>query len=298
MNNKIVVISEYFYPNERTDAFLLTEITKKLAEVYDGNIKLICTSTLNGQKELEFLENKIIRLSNINLNEKNVLLRIIKFIILTFKLSSKALVHINKNDRVFLTTNPAFLIPIISLLRQIKTFEYTLLVYDVFPENISAANLVSKKSLFYKIIKKIYDWSYSKADRLIVLGRDMDEVVSMKTNYNTPIHLIENWCYYQSIYPNEKMHNKILNDLGLENKKVFLFAGNLGRVQGISTLLKASHLVRDKDFVLLFIGEGACKSEITEFISKNKNSKVAYAGSFPISRQNDFLNACDVAIVS
>jgi len=298
VDKKIVVISEYFYPNERTDAFLLTEITKKLSEVNDGNIEVICTSELNSSEELEFLDSKIVRLKKSKLNENNILLRIIKFLILTFKLSLKAFFTIKKNDRVFLTTNPAFLIPVISIFRIFKSFEYTLLVYDVFPENISAAKIISKNSLFYKIIKKIYDWSYSKADRLIVIGRDMQEVILEKTNHTKPTYLIENWCNYESVKPEPKSENSILKKLGIENKKVFLFAGNLGRVQGINTLLEASKLVKDKDFVLLFIGDGAYKNEIVKFISNSENKNVYYAGSFPISQQNEFLNACDVSIIS
>lgn len=298
MDKKIVVISEYFYPDERTDAFLLTEITKKLSEVNDGNIEVICTSELNSSEELEFLKGKIVRLKKSKLNENNILLRIIKFLSLTFKLSLKAFFTIKKNDRVFLTTNPAFLIPVISIFRIFKTFEYTLLVYDVFPENISAAKIISKNSLFYKIIKKIYDWSYSKADRLIVIGRDMQEVILEKTNHTKPTYLIENWCNYESVKPESKFENSILKKLGIEKKKVFLFAGTLGRVQGIDTLLKASKLVKDKDFVLLFIGDGAYKNEVVKFTSDRDNLNVYYAGSFPISKQNEFLNACDISIIS
>ena len=298
MSNKIVVISEYFYPNERTDAFLLTQITKKLSEVNNKNISVICTSELNGHSEIDSLEGKVVRLKNLSFNEKNILLRILKFVILTIKLSWVAFFKIKKNDRVLLTTNPAFLIPIISFIRFFKTFEYTILVYDVFPENIAATDIISRKGQFYKIIKKIYDWAYSKADRLVVLGRDMQEVVISKTQNKLPVHIIENWCDYNLVVPQKKEDNKLLKDLKLIDKKVFLFAGNLGRVQGIETLLKAATLVSDPNFALLFIGDGTHKSKILEYINNQKTTKVYYGGSFPISEQNTFLNACDIAMIS
>jgi len=298
MKRRIVVVSEYFYPNERTDAFLLTVITKKLEEVNDGNIKVICTSELGEHKEIESLNNKVVRLKNIKLNEQRIIYRVLKFIILTLKLSIVSFFMIKKNDRVFVTTNPAFLIPILSFFRIFKTFEYTILVYDVFPENIAATNIISNRGYFYKLIKKTYDWSYSKADKLIVLGRDMKEVVTNKTDNKVSINIIENWCDYTSVVPKNKIENKILKELKLTNKIIFSFVGNLGRVQGIETLLKASKLVTHPDFRLLFIGDGAYKSKLVEFIEKEDNCKVYYAGTFPISKQNDFLNACDVSIIS
>ncbi|MFA9372826.1 MAG: glycosyltransferase family 4 protein [Poseidonibacter sp.] len=297
MDKQIIIISEYFYPNERTDAFLLTEISKRLATT-NKNVKIVCTSQLNGNTELSSLEDKVIRLKESRLNSNNLIMRILKFLNLTTKLSLKAFSLIKKHDRVLITTNPAFLLPIISLFRKFINFEYTILVYDVFPENLVSANIISKKNFFYKIIKKIFDWSYSQSDRLIVIGRDMQDVMSQKISTKTRIFLIQNWCNYENISYEAKNKNKILLKLGIETKKVFLFAGNLGRVQGITTLLEASNLVKNKDFILLFIGEGACKNEIISFIDSNKNGKVVYGGSYPLSEQNDFLNACDVSIIS
>lgn len=298
LKNRILFISQYLFPNERTDAFLVTEIIKKLSNVNDGNIEVICTSGLEGKEELDFLVGKVKRLKSSRLNEKNLFSRIIKFIFLTFQLSFTTLFTLKKNDRLFLTTNPAFLLPVISLFRCFKKFEYTLLVYDVFPENMIAAKLIQPKSLLYKLSKKIYDWSYSKADRVIVLGRDMKEVVSEKVNETTSLHIIENWSDYKNIEVKNKHENSILKNLNIVEKKVFLFAGNLGRVQGIDTLLKASLLVNNPDFVLLFIGNGAFKNDIVEFISTNQSNNVYYGGSFPLAMQNDFLNACDVSIIS
>lgn len=298
MENKIIIVCEYFYPNDRTDAYLLTEIAKQLAVDSAGNIVVICTSELAGNDEIEILKNKVFRLKNSSLNDNNLFFRSLKFLILTVRLTTKAIRIIKYKNRVFLTTNPAFLIPIISFLRIFKEFEYTLLVYDVFPENLQAAKILSKKNLFYKMIKRIYDWAYSKADRLIVLGRDMEEVIGNKITSKRPIHIIENWCDYKKVIPQKKDLNTILNNLELTDKIVFLFAGNLGRVQGIQTLLEASLLVTNNDFRLLFIGNGAMLKEIKKFISLYDNSNVVYGGSFSMSEQNNFLNACDVSIIS
>jgi hypothetical protein len=172
------------------------------------------------------------------------------------------------------------------------------LVYDIFPENLISAGYIKKNSFIYKITKKIFDWSYSKADNLIVIGRDMEEVISKKVNNMTNIKYIPNWCDTTLIQPLNKQNNKIIIKYQLEDKIVFAFTGNFGNLQGIEFLLDATKYVNSKKFILLFIGDGAKKELIIQYIKKNKKQNIIYDGNYPSSEQNLFLNACDVSIVS
>ena len=292
------MVTEYFYPRDRPDSYLLTEIAMRLAKINNGNIKVICNAELKENEELEFIKNKIIRLKENKLSKDGLLSRIMKFVIATIKLGSKTFFSIKKNDRIFSVTNPAFLIVVLGIFKKFIKFHYTLLVYDVFPENLVAANILKKESFLYKMMKKIFDWSYRKADHLIVIGRDMQELIGEKTKNTVPMTLITNWCDVVDVIPKQKKENPIIEEFGLEDKIVFAFTGNFGRVQGIDTLLKMASLVKNPKFRLLFIGNGAMLPEIKKYIKKNPNGNVIYAGSFPPSEQNTFLNACDIAIIS
>ncbi len=126
----------------------------------------------------------------------------------------------------------------------------------------------------------------------------MEEIIGQKTNQQVPLSLITNWADTDKISPMLKKDNLIVKKYNLEQKTVFSFTGNLGRVQGIQNLLNAAKLVKNIEFVLLFIGDGAMRSVIEEHIDEHPNGNVVYAGSYPASEQNLFLNACDVAMVS
>lgn len=293
---KILIVTEYFYPNDSSTSFYLTNIAKKLAE--KNIVKVICNTNINDHEDLSIKNLHIIRSKEIKLSKNNIISRSLKFLFSSIKLSILVYKNVKENEQVFSVTNPAFIIVFLAILKKMKKFDYTLLVYDVFPENLIAARILEKNSIFYKLIKKIYDWAYFKADRLVVIGRDMEEIIKAKTNNKIPTILIENWCNFTKITPTNKSENKILCDLGIVNKKVFLFAGNLGRVQGIQNMLVASELIDNDNFILLFIGDGVMKKDIEEHIEISKKENVMYAGSFPMSEQNIFLNACDVAIVS
>lgn len=296
--NKILIVTEYFYPGSRPDNYLITEITKTLSKVQGGKIQVICNSELNGEKELSFVAGKITRLTNSKLDKDKILFRIVRFIMSTFKLSLNTIYNLKKNDILFGVTNPAFIIVFFAILKKCIKFKYVLLVYDVFPENLISANILRQKSMMYNLIKKIYDWSYSQADHLIVIGRDMEKLIKNKTLDTVKTSLITNWCDVSLVIPTLKQDNKIIQEFNMEDKIIFSFTGNFGRVQGIQRLLEIASCVKSDKFRLLFIGDGAMLPEIKSHINNSKRNNVIYAGSFPSSEQNIFLNACDVAIVS
>ncbi len=296
LNQKAIIVTEYFYPNNNSTAYIMTDIVEAISKVKD--IKVICNAQLQEKDELQFLKNKIIRLKESILSKDRLFSRVLRLIILTSKLSSHTFIAIKKNDHLFALTEPAFLVIALAMFKKIKKFEYTLLVHDVFPENLLAAGLTQNNSFLYKISKKIFDWAYGQADHLIVIGRDMEEVIGSKTNNNVPLSLITNWCDIEAVKPSLKKENVIIQQLKIEDKIVFSFVGNFGRVQGIQNLLDAASLVKDENFVLLFIGDGAMRSIIEEYIDEHPNGNVMYGGSFPASEQNIFLNACDVSLIS
>lgn len=296
MKKNIVIVTEYFYPNESTTSYYITNIVQSF--INSNNVHVVCNTDIKDNVELDMNNLSVERIQENSLNKKNLISRFFKYIIASFKLTLSVYRHIKQNTNVFAVTNPVFLILTLALLKKIKNFHYTLLVYDVFPENLVAAGIIKQSSFFYKVIKKIFDWSYSKVDVLVVIGRDMEEVILKKTNASVKIVLIENWCDYERIIPSNKLKNKLLSDLNLVNKKIFLFAGNLGRVQGIENILNASMLVKSEDFILLFIGDGVMKQYIQEYITHNKCKNIIYAGSFPQNEENIFLNACDVSLIS
>jgi len=296
MNKKILIVTEYFYPNDSSTAYYLTDIVKTISD--KNNVITITTSELNGSKELPFLKNKIFRMKESRFSKDRLLSRVAKLLFSTARLTWKAFSLLRKGDEIFAVTNPAFLILILAVIKKIKKVKYTLLVYDVFPENILAAGLTKSDSFIYKVSKKIFNWAYTQADHLIVIGRDMQEVIGLKTKNSVPLSLVTNWCDVESIRCYPKSANAIIQQFKLEEKIVFAFTGNFGRVQGIQNLLDATLLVKNKNFVLLFIGDGAMRSTIEEHIVNNSNKNVIYGGNYPASDKNIFLNACDIALVS
>src|SRR5690606_33355954 len=92
---------------------------------------------------------------------------------------------------------------------------------------------------------------------LIVLGRDMFDLMDLKTRNPNNISIIENWADVENIIPKSFDNNPIILNHNLKDKIVFLFAGNMGRLQGLEFIIDLLSEVRNPKIHFLFVGNGA-----------------------------------------
>jgi glycosyltransferase involved in cell wall biosynthesis len=208
------------------------------------------------------------------------------------------LLKVKKGDNIFLTTNPAFLVIPIAILKKIKGYSFEILVHDIFPDNLVPAGLIRENGLKYMLLSGVYNSSYRNADRVIVLGEDMREVMSnkLKSKINK-IDIIPNWSD-DDIQPINNFDVSGYLGIDVKGKIVFGFAGNLGRLQGILELINLFIAAKNNDIVLVIIGDGALRSVIQEKIETEKLHNIYYLGPKPRNEQNLFLNACHIGVVT
>ncbi len=113
----------------------------------------------------------------------------------------------------------------------IRRAHYNLIVQDKYPETLIAVGKTSPDSMVAKILNKFNIWLYSGAEKIIVVGRDMRELVESQTNVKSgkkkTIEVIQNWASLEEIEPTQREDNKLLKNLGILDKFVFLYAGAL-----------------------------------------------------------------------
>ena len=167
------IISEVFYPDEISTAKILTDIAVKKSQ--RNRVRVICgpsgyeKSYINRNKKFNS-EIEILRISLPQLNKNKIYQRILRLLILTLKMTWTVLLKVKKGDNIFLTTNPAFLVIPIAILKKIKGYSFEILVHDIFPDNLVPAGLIRENGLKYMLLSGVYNSSYRNADRVIVLG--------------------------------------------------------------------------------------------------------------------------------
>lgn len=297
------VISGVYYPEEAATAHIVTKIAEGLAE--DNTVHVISgppnyTGKTHQAPLREERNGVLIERCKVPSLDKNKLhLRIVRDFAVSFAIFRKALSKVKQNDAVLVVTNPfpvLFLMTVVSRLKRARLF---ILVHDVFPENFVAANLVKADSLTVRVLGALSNWVYRHAHKIVVIGRDMGELAKDKLITGTDrIHVIPNWAETDEIIPQAREKNSLLRNLGLQEKFVVQFAGNLGRVQGVEHLIQAAKRLKHEDIHFLFIGDGAKKQVIEDGIESGELTNITLLPNRPRSEQNDFLNACDLALIS
>lgn len=297
---RIWIVTELFYPEETAVAYIFTRIANYLSNNYQ--VKVICGPEFYDNNKEGFVDElnlsnqiEVFRTKSLNLNKNSLIQRTIKITILSLRMGFMMCRKISKGEIVLIATNPAPLLLLVRVIQSYKKFQLHILVHDVFPENTIPAKIFkSNKSFTFRAIKFLFDSAYSCADHLIVIGRDMKEIMSDKVDRfktHPSISVVTNWSNPEKA--------SLVNCNTFKNDKITLqYAGNVGRVQGIIELLDAFRLSNNKGLCLNFRGTGALHSYIENFIAKYDLKNLHLDGGFSRNEENDILANCDIGIVS
>lgn len=298
---KTWLISELFYPEETGTGYFMTQIADKIAQ--DTEVNIIC-APFNYETDIykaNYLISENIKIHRVwmpKLNKNKLFSRILRMLFLTLTMGFKALLKIKRGDKVILVTNPASLLVFVSLIRRIIGFKFIIIVHDLFPENLVPANIIKEGSLTFKTLKKVFDFSYNTADHLIVVGEDMKEKIQSKLLRPINISIIQNWADAEVIHPMNSVSNDFFYNIDLSNKIIIQFAGNMGRVQGLDLFFTLLKRVKNPNLAFVFIGEGAIKKTLCQIKKIDNLDNVYFFDALPRSEQCNFLNACNIGLVS
>ena len=281
----LYIITELFPPDETSTSYILGEMANAAAKVYD--VHVICGPEIyDARKKLDTKHPfqldpavKVTRAEGLGIDKNTTLGKARSFLAMSHRLYKLAKQNIQKGDKVLLVTNPAPLVILMSRLRKKRSFELNILVHDVFPENTKPAGL-HIPSLVYKLVKHLFDKAYSRADKLLALGRDMKDVLRRKAGSAVKIDVVENWGDVESIHPLPFPKGAIKLE----------YAGNIGRVQGLDKLVDEL----PNDIEMHFYGTGAMEKTLKEKGLPN----VFFHGPYFRSQQEVVLGAAHVSVVT
>lgn len=303
---KIFILTELYFPEKTSTAYFLTEIAQGLAQnnqvsVITGNLMYETKSQpLPRYETIKSVD--IVRCRATSFNKNNLLGRIINGCSRSISIFLKAFIKCHSSDIILVVTNPPLLPLMALLLKYVKGAQFILLVHDVYPEVLAVSGIAHPKTWIYRIFQWINKIVYRNACRIVTLGRDMSQIVYNKipNKFIDKVICIPNWAETEIIYPIEKSFNPLLRQLNLLDKFVVLYAGNMGRTHDLQILISAAEILASEksNFHFLFVGSGARKKWLENYIEDNHLDNVTVLSYFPYSEKNTVLNACDLGVIS
>lgn len=311
MKKKLLVYAHYFYPDVASTGQILTELCEGLQDKFD--ITVICVvPSYNGKVDAKYTEHKYYH-ENIN-GVKVIRVRVpefskgnkksrIKNLLAYFFRATHATFKVKKQDYIFTISQPPILGGVLGVIgKWIKGGKLIYNIQDFNPEQTMAVGY-TKNKLILNVAMAVDKFSCKRADKVIVVGRDMQETLKNRfKNEKVPMNaFINNWIDEKEIYPLLDDNEKVLafkKKYDLDGKTIVMYSGNIGLYYDLENLIKVIGRFKErKDVVFAFIGEGTVKKKIVDYVHEHKLDNVKF---IPYQDKADLiysLNAGDVHLV-
>ena len=160
-------------------------------------------------------------------------------------------------------------------------------VLDLWPESLTAAGGIKNKYIL-KIFNNIVKYIYNNCDKILISSRGFKKSILEKGNYENKMIYFPNWA--------EDTISKGISNYPippLPNGFKVIFAGNIGVAQDMDSIMKAALFLKDHHYIqFVIIGDGRSKESLENFIKENElNNTVHLLGRFPIESMKTFFDA-------
>jgi len=273
---RVLILNQFFYPDHSATSQLMTDLAESLVEQGVEVTALSSRSLYQGGRPLpareEFRGVHIERAWATSFGKGSLAGRLSDY--LSFFIGATwRLARTSRPDIVLALTTPPLIGLVAIVVGRLRGTRTVALVQDVYPDVAVALGTLSKGNPATRLLDYLSRFSLRRADRIIVLGDCMREQIIKKIGEpnSSRVDVIRNWAdANQFDNADEEEVNPFVAEHRLENRFVVLFSGNLGRVNEFRTVLEAARSLRERrEILFLFIGEGAQKSEIEDFVARH-----------------------------
>jgi glycosyltransferase involved in cell wall biosynthesis len=300
---RLWILTEVYFPEMISTGYYLTTIAEGLAKsrevkVLTGQPKHMSRGAKAPAREV-VNDVEIFRAAATTFDKNVFFLRLVNMLTIGVSVFVKSLLKFRRGDHVLVVTAPPSLPVTTALACLARGAGYTLCVQDSYPEILVAVGLAKPDAISVRLAHFVNQWVYKHASRIIVMGRDMKELFELKTaSLGIPVEAIPNWADLDLVEPRPRSENELLKELGILDKFVFLYAGNIGRPTDVETIAAAAVRLKDNESLhFLFIGEGVKKSWLEAEKRRHGLTNMSILDYRTREQQSEFLNACDVGLV-
>ncbi len=200
---------------------------------------------------------------------------------------------------VFSTSTPPIQGATAALLKRIKKTPLVFNLQDIFPDSLVASGLTRKGSLLWKIGRKIENFTYKNADKIIVISEGFKKNIMEKGVPESKIEVIYNWVDENEVIAVERNSNILFERYNLDKNKFYVtYNGNIGLTQNMDLLLDVAEMFRDNPAIhFVIMGEGVYKKEVEHKLTTQKVENVTLLPFQPYKEISHVFSLGDVGLV-
>ena len=170
-------------------------------------------------------------------------------------------------------------------------------VQEIYPD-VAVDLDVLRNSFAIRCLQKLERFVYSKARVIAVISEGMAKRIREKNVEEEKIRIIPNFVDTNDFRPLPKVNNFSLR-FDLHDKFVVSYAGNMGKPQGINTLLDAAYLLKQETRIhILLMGDGSERASLIKHAQRLQLPNITILPYQPYSMMAEAYAASDASFVS
>ncbi len=297
---KSIVLVVDAYPPLRTSAALqLRDLAVEFLK--QGIVPTVITSDsgVQGSSDIGELDGiRVLRLKTLEYKNIGRIRRAIAEILMPFFMIRNFRKCALKNaqwDAVVWYSPTIFLGPFISYLKKQNARLSYLILRDIFPAWALDLGLLSKGPVYY-FFRMFEKFQYYIADFIGVQAiGNLDYFKSWPSLTHKKIEVLQNW-----LSPKALSHCSVnVSSLPIANRKIFVYAGNMGIAQGMGDLLLlAEALLTRSDIGFLFIGRGSDMEFLRQDVINRGLVNTVFCDEISAEEIPGLYAQCDVGLIA
>ncbi len=300
---RILVLNRSFWPDIEATGQFLTELCEELAEKYEITVIAGCSYYVKGKFLKQglsckdsFNRIKIFRVRNTMFWKGNLIGRFINWF--TYGVLAFIAALTMKPSVIIACTDPPFLGIIAMFISRLRGVPYIYNCRDLYPDVALGLQKINKGAAVY-VFEYLNKKALCAASLVVPLGLSMKNRLLAKGIKNESIRVIPDWVNTKEIKPIPRDKNPLFNELKLNDTFIIMHSGNIGLSQDFSPLLQClSAIEPEHNLMLVFIGEGAGKSDLKKKIETSGLRKVMFLPYQPKEMLSFYLSMADLHIIT
>ena len=173
-------------------------------------------------------------------------------------------------------------------------------VGDLWPDTIFASGMVQRNWIGRLGEYALSAWCsriYQSASSVVYISPGVRDVLSARGVNDGQLNYVPKWADEEVFNPNgDRSSTRRLYGIP-EAAKVLVYAGTLGGAQGLASLIEATRIINDPDFLLVIAGSGTEEGKLRKIALDISAQNVMFLGRLPQARMTDLMAAADFCYV-
>ena len=232
-------------------------------------------------------------------HDQSALRRILTYVSFMFSAIFIGIPKIGSADIVYYFDNLPTTGLVAWLLRIFRGTKMVQHIGDMWPESVTESGMIKNQTLNTMLDKIIGGWCkylYARHERITVLSPGFKRLLIERGVQPDKVDIIYNWADEGLFFP-VPYDSTLAQQLGFSGKFNVLYAGNIGVLQSIDTLVRAAHLLKDHPNIQIVIAGTGPREEEIRSLSRELGTSILFLGHRSREEMNRMNALADALIV-